>query len=218
MTSSPLSEEYRFPGPSPIIQPISSRIVFEPVLETAAAHRAAEAATARNSLEIEEVGNGDGDGQKSAVASRRGSLQPPSAGDLQSRRGSKSSSVGTVVGGRTSESKENQKSTSIVIVVDEDKEKLSRTNSDEDADKKEKDDEEDEDARRLSLIRSRRGSVASMACSTHTVGDGAPDAVERLASWIGDLITPFVFFCLFIVGVPLWFKLDFALPLFLGES
>lgn len=79
-----------------------------------------------------------------------------------------------------------------------------------------KDEDEDEDARRLSNLRSRRGSVASMVCSTHTVSEG-PDAVERLSSWISDLITPFVFLCVFIVGLPLWFLYDFALPLFLGE-
>lgn len=42
------------------------------------------------------------------------------------------------------------------------------------------------------------------------------DAIERLASWIGDLITPTIYFIVFIVGIPLFFLKDFALPLFLG--
>lgn len=42
------------------------------------------------------------------------------------------------------------------------------------------------------------------------------DAIERLASWFGDLITPTIYFIVFIVGIPLFFLKDFALPLFLG--
>lgn len=43
-----------------------------------------------------------------------------------------------------------------------------------------------------------------------------PDAIERLASWIGDLITPVIYFTLIIVGLPLFFVLNFALPLYIG--
>lgn len=43
-----------------------------------------------------------------------------------------------------------------------------------------------------------------------------PDAIERLADWISDLLTPFLYFALFIVGIPLWFLYDFALALHLS--
>ncbi|PWN45476.1 hypothetical protein IE81DRAFT_336260 [Ceraceosorus guamensis] len=43
-----------------------------------------------------------------------------------------------------------------------------------------------------------------------------PDAIERLASWISDLITPIIYFTLIIIGLPLFFVLNFALPLYLG--
>jgi hypothetical protein len=43
-----------------------------------------------------------------------------------------------------------------------------------------------------------------------------PDAVERLADWIADFITPTIYFIAFLVGIPLWFLVDSALPLFLG--
>lgn len=43
-----------------------------------------------------------------------------------------------------------------------------------------------------------------------------PDAVERLSLWLSDLITPTIYSVLFIVGLPLFFVLDIALPLFLA--
>jgi hypothetical protein len=46
--------------------------------------------------------------------------------------------------------------------------------------------------------------------------DDEEDAVERLASWFGDLITPAFYFLVFLIGIPLWFAADIALPLFLG--
>lgn len=52
---------------------------------------------------------------------------------------------------------------------------------------------------------------ASSSSSTY-----GPDAIERLADWIGDLITPTAYFILFIVGLPLWFLYDFALALHLA--
>lgn len=42
------------------------------------------------------------------------------------------------------------------------------------------------------------------------------DAVERLSEWIADLITPVIYLVLFIVGIPLFFIYNFALPLFLA--
>lgn len=41
-------------------------------------------------------------------------------------------------------------------------------------------------------------------------------SVERLSSWFSDLLTPFAYFLLFLVGIPLFFLVDIALPLFLG--
>ena len=41
-------------------------------------------------------------------------------------------------------------------------------------------------------------------------------AIERLADWISDLITPVIYFVAFIIGLPLYFILDFALLLFLS--
>ena len=43
-----------------------------------------------------------------------------------------------------------------------------------------------------------------------------PNAVERLADWISDLITPSIYFIAFVVGIPLYYVLDFALLLFLA--
>lgn len=42
------------------------------------------------------------------------------------------------------------------------------------------------------------------------------NAVERLASWISDLITPTLYVILFIAGLPAFFAGDVALPLFLA--
>jgi putative effector of murein hydrolase len=46
--------------------------------------------------------------------------------------------------------------------------------------------------------------------------DDDTDPVERLSSWISDLITPTIYLLLTIVGIPLYFVLDVGLPLFLG--
>ncbi len=45
-----------------------------------------------------------------------------------------------------------------------------------------------------------------------------PNAVQRLADWIADLITPTVYFLVFLVGIPLYFCLDFPLLLFLSVN
>lgn len=57
----------------------------------------------------------------------------------------------------------------------------------------------------------REDSASSASSSTY-----GPDAIERLADWISDLITPTIYFLLFIVGIPLWFLCDFALALHLS--
>jgi putative effector of murein hydrolase len=44
------------------------------------------------------------------------------------------------------------------------------------------------------------------------------DAVERLSAWISDLITPAIYFTLFLIGLPLFFVLDIGLLLFLGVN
>ncbi|CAD6934952.1 unnamed protein product [Tilletia laevis] len=59
-------------------------------------------------------------------------------------------------------------------------------------------------------IRCRHNSVAE---STMSCG---PDAVERLSDWFGDLITPAIYALLVIIGLPLYFVLNFSLPLILG--
>ncbi|KAK0555903.1 hypothetical protein OC846_001569 [Tilletia horrida] len=61
-------------------------------------------------------------------------------------------------------------------------------------------------------IRCRHNSIAE---STISCG---PNAVERLADWLGDLISPAIYALLVIVGLPLYFVLDFSLPLFLGTN
>ncbi|PWN48120.1 hypothetical protein IE53DRAFT_389699 [Violaceomyces palustris] len=45
-----------------------------------------------------------------------------------------------------------------------------------------------------------------------------PDAVERLSEWMADLITPMIYLTLFLVGIPLFYLIDFPLPLFLGVN
>ncbi|CAO1632128.1 unnamed protein product [Sympodiomycopsis kandeliae] len=52
--------------------------------------------------------------------------------------------------------------------------------------------------------------------STHSSDSFGPDAIERLASWISDLLTPTIYGLLFVVGLPIFFVLDFALPLHLA--
>lgn len=42
------------------------------------------------------------------------------------------------------------------------------------------------------------------------------DAVVRLSLWMSDLITPFIYFTLFIIGIPIYFVLNIALPLFMS--
>ncbi|KAE8220477.1 hypothetical protein CF319_g6001 [Tilletia indica] len=60
----------------------------------------------------------------------------------------------------------------------------------------------------------------SMRCRHNSVAESTmscgPNAVERLSDWLGDLITPTLYALLVIVGLPLYFVLDFSLPLFLG--
>ena len=49
-----------------------------------------------------------------------------------------------------------------------------------------------------------------------TSNDEDDDPIERLSSWISDLITPTIYFILFVIGIPVYFVADVALPLFLG--
>lgn len=49
-----------------------------------------------------------------------------------------------------------------------------------------------------------------------TSSNNDDDPIERLSSWISDLITPTIYFVLFIIGIPVYFVCDVALPLFLG--
>ncbi|PWN35941.1 uncharacterized protein FA14DRAFT_114919, partial [Meira miltonrushii] len=60
------------------------------------------------------------------------------------------------------------------------------------------------------------GSNANRNATAEGQEEEEEDAIERLASWFGDLITPTIYFIVFIVGIPLFFLKDFALPLFLG--
>jgi len=46
--------------------------------------------------------------------------------------------------------------------------------------------------------------------------DGCNDSIERLSCWMSDLITPIIYAIFFLVGIPLYFLADIALPLFLG--
>lgn len=57
---------------------------------------------------------------------------------------------------------------------------------------------------------------SAMPSVSGACGNSGCDAIERLSSWISDLITPTIYGILFLVGIPLFFVLDFALPLFLG--
>lgn len=43
-------------------------------------------------------------------------------------------------------------------------------------------------------------------------------AAERMSSWISEFITPTIYFIFFLVGIPLYFVADVALPLFLGVN
>ncbi|CAD6886215.1 unnamed protein product [Tilletia caries] len=72
------------------------------------------------------------------------------------------------------------------------------------------DDNDDGEKTPTPSIRCRHNSVAE---STMSCG---PDAVERLSDWFGDLITPAIYALLVIIGLPLYFVLNFSLPLFLG--
>lgn len=79
-----------------------------------------------------------------------------------------------------------------------------KTFNDQDKDQTDGNDEDDED------------DEDEDANDADSSSDDGPDAVERLADWISDLFTPFVYFCLFIVGLPLWFMYDIALLLHLS--
>ncbi|UZJ55044.1 hypothetical protein CBS101457_004364 [Exobasidium rhododendri] len=82
-------------------------------------------------------------------------------------------------------------------------------------------------------IQEKRADGASVAASDRATGQTAGqdvsdaasscgstegDAIERLSSWMSDLITPTIYFLLFLAGLPLYFVADIALPLFLGVN
>lgn len=62
-----------------------------------------------------------------------------------------------------------------------------------------------------------QGQLASQGEATESAEPG-PDAIQRLADWFADLITPTIYFVLLLVGIPLYYTLDFALLLFLAVN
>lgn len=60
-----------------------------------------------------------------------------------------------------------------------------------------------------------RSSAESHRSSDTSSSEGL-DAVDRLSERLSNLITPTIYALVFLVGIPLYFTLDFALPLLLG--
>ncbi|KAK0531851.1 hypothetical protein OC835_003533 [Tilletia horrida] len=172
--------------------PPPARIAFDPVLETAASVRAADDAPELS----RQISLGQSQPQtQQQQSSRRGSLFSPSM------PGTRRNSL-TIIASRTS-SRLNSKVNS---QIDLKAAAAAAAAAGRDGDNNDKDGEKTP----VPSIRCRHNSVAE---STLSCG---PNAVERLADWLGDLISPTLYLLLVIIGLPLYFVLDFSLPLFLG--
>ncbi|KAL9932535.1 hypothetical protein V8E36_008652 [Tilletia maclaganii] len=176
--------------------PQPARIAFDPVLETAASVRAAKGTQSaegdEDAITQETAAAGaQAQQQSSAQGSRRGSLFSPSA------PGTRRNSL-TIIASRGS-SRLNSK---VNDQFEFDGAAGGGSNGG--------DDNNNEKSTPAPSVRCRHNSIAD---STISCG---PNAVERLSDWLGDLISPTIYTLLFLVGLPLYFVLDFSLPLFLG--
>lgn len=131
------------------------------------------------------------------AAERRRQLDGPDAIQVE-RSGSDPSALdmdlNTAVNSRRQSGDETRKNSTATAVTKEDEIKKQTT------DAEDEDEDEDEDD-------------ADDGASMSSAESYGPDAIERLASWICDLMTPTIYGILFVVGLPIFFTLNFALPL-----